>query len=166
MKKILYNTAWMLCVVAVVSCKNETQPAAVNNTQPLEISFIKQGELQLVQNDSVIKNLDIEIADTDSKRQIGLMNRSSMAENQGMLFEFDRLNDTGFWMKDTRIALDIMFIAEDSTVINVQRNARPHDKNNYAADAPYRYVLEVNGGKSDEWGVVEGETKLNWSRTQ
>lgn len=166
MKKLLYNTVLICSTLVVISCKNDTSTTAVDNSQPIEITFVKHGELQLIQNDSIIKNLDIEIADTDSKRQIGLMNRSHMAEDQGMLFIFERMNNTGFWMKDTRIPLDIMFIAEDSTVINVQRNARPHDKTNYAAEAPYRYVLEVNGGKSDQWGIVEGETRLRWSRTR
>lgn len=165
--KILRNsllTAGIL--ITAFSCKNETGTATsspVNNNEPIEIEFLKEGELTLSNNDSVIKNLDIEIAKSQNERAIGLMNRSSMAENQGMLFIFEEDNFTGFYMKDTRIPLDIIFLGEDSTVISMTKNRKPFDPNSEGATAPYRYVLEVNGGKADEWGIKEGITKINWT---
>lgn len=148
----------------LVSCEKKSTQIEVNNA-PIEIEFIKEGDLVLKNNDSIIKKLDVEVANTDSERQIGLMNRSSMLENRGMIFVFDEDNTSGFWMKDTRIPLDIIFVGQDSTVINVQKNAKPYDEHNYPATAPYRYVLEVNGGSADKWGVKDGETKLSWKVT-
>lgn len=153
----------ILGFVTITSCDSKTsQSNSVSQDEKIEIEFIKDGDLTLRNNDSIIKNVEIEVANTESKRQIGLMNRSQMDENKGMLFVFDEDNSTGFWMKDTRIPLDIIFVGSDSTVINVQKNAKPYDRTNYPATAPYRYVLEVNGGSADKWGVEEGKTKLNW----
>lgn len=162
MKIFQINFLALLLVFSVFSCKNETNNTVVNNDEPIEIEFLKEGELTLKNNDSVIKNLDIEIAKSFNERQIGLMNRSSMAENQGMLFIFEEDNSTGFWMKDTRIPLDIIYIGADSTVISIVKNKQPFDERSEGATAPYRYTLEVNGGKSDAWGIKEGVTKIAW----
>lgn len=151
----------ILGLATIASCDSKSSQGN-KPEEKIEIEFIKDGELSLINNDSIIKNIEIEVADTDPKRQIGLMNRSEMAENRGMLFVFNQDNSTGFWMKDTRIPLDIIFVGADSTVINVQKNAKPYDQTNYPAVAPYRYTLEVNGGSADKWGIEEGVTKLKW----
>ncbi|MGI9527635.1 MAG: DUF192 domain-containing protein [Weeksellaceae bacterium] len=155
-----------LISVTTFSCKNNGEATAntpaVNNDQPIEIEFLKEGELTLTNNDSIIKKLDIEIAKSNNERAIGLMNRSSMEENQGMLFVFEQDNTSGFYMKDTRISLDIIFIGEDKKVITITPNRQPYDTTTQGATAPYRYVLEVNGGKAEAWGIQEGVTKIDW----
>ena len=159
----------LLLVAGVFSCKNEnttTNSSAAANNEPIEIEFLKEGELTLSNNDSILQKVDIEIAKSQNERAIGLMNRSSMEANQGMLFIFEEDNFTGFYMKDTRIPLDIIFLGADSTVISISKNRRPYDENSEGATSPYRYVLELNGGKSDEWGIKEGITKINWSETR
>ncbi len=157
---IALGTAFILSVLA---CKQESKHP---KKEIVEIQFIKEGDLSLSNNDSIVKNLEIEIADTDTERNNGLMNRSKMAENRGMLFIFQEDNNTTFWMKNTRIPLDIIFLGADSTIITIQKNAKPYDTtpNKYGSAAPYRYVLEVNGGKADEWGLKEGKTKINWTK--
>ena len=162
MKK--FKTSLFVAILGFVTITSCDSKSSQNNRpeETIEIEFIKDGDLSLRNNDSIIKNIEIEVANTESKRQIGLMNRSQMEENRGMLFMFDQDNSTGFWMKDTRIPLDIIFVGADSTVINVQKNAKPYDRTNYPAAAPYRYALEVNGGSADKWGIKEGVTKLKW----
>lgn len=160
MKKIKTTVfLFVLGLFMFTACKSG---AKKHSDEKIEIEFIKQGDLSLKNNDSIIKNIEIEIANTEAKRQIGLMNRSQMQENRGMLFVFDEDNTSGFWMKDTRIPLDIIFVGADSTVINVQKNAKAYDESSYPAKAPYRYALEVNGGSADKWGIKEGVTKLSW----
>lgn len=162
MKKISFVLLSFAFFAAVFSCnKKENNAAPVD--EPLEIAFIKEGDLTLSNNDSIIKNVEIEIATDSNERAIGLMNRSSMKENRGMLFIFDQENNSGFWMKDTRIPLDIIFVGADSTVINVQ-NAKAYDRHSYEPAAPYRYVLEVNGGMAEKWGVKPQVTKLSWKK--
>ena len=162
--KIILNLLFVLVLMFTFSCKNETESSTeINREEPINIEFIKQGELSLINNDSIIKKLDIELAKTDNKRAIGLMNRNSLEENQGMLFVFQEDNMSGFYMKDTRISLDIIYLGEDSTVISISKNRQPFDLKSEGAASPYRYVLEVNGGMSDAWGIKEGVTKINWT---
>lgn len=148
-------------LISLTACKKENSSSALNNDAPIEIQFIKEGELSLINNDSIFKKIDIEIADTNNKRAIGLMNRSSMEENQGMLFVFESDNTSGFYMKDTRIPLDIIFIDKDSTAITVSTR-EAFDETPKGASRPYRYVLEVNAGLAEKWGIEEGVTKIDW----
>lgn len=165
--KMFQIKLWVgLLLLGIMSCKDESPAPAVDNSQPIEIAFLKEGELTLSNNDSIIQKVDIEIAKTQNERGIGLMNRSSMEKNQGMLFIFEEDNFTGFYMKDTRIPLDIIFLGADSTVISISKNRRPFDENSEGAASPYRYVLELNAGLSDEWGIEEGVTKIDWVETR
>lgn len=156
-------------LTSIFACNNVDNTSSTSNTspnEPINIQFIKEGELELINNDSIIRKIDIELAKSDNKRAIGLMNRNSLEENQGMLFIFQEDNHSGFYMKDTRIALDIIFLGQDSTVISISKNRQPFDMRSEGASEPYRYVLEINAGKSDEWGIEEGLTKINWIETK
>ena len=98
------------------------------------------------------------------------MDRSQMDENFGMLFIFGdhEVRQHTFYMKNTRIPLDIMYFDRDSVLINIARNAQPGADSEAvggtvaAAEADSKFVVEINGGLADEWGMVEGETKIRW----
>lgn len=152
-------------LISLTACKKENNSSTLNNDTPIEIQFIKEGELSLINNDSILKKIDIEIADTNNKKAIGLMNRSSMEENQGMLFVFENDNTSGFYMKDTRIPLDIIFIDKDSTAITVSTR-EAFDETPKGASRPYRYVLEINAGLAEKWGIEEGVTKIYWAKNK
>ena len=106
----------------------------------------------------------VELADTKNERARGLSNRDSLPENQGMLFVFDQ-KDTfpTFWMKDTKLPLDIIWI-EDEKIAKINKNVQPEpDKSDreltrYRPDSPIDYVLEVNAGFSDKNGLEVGNT--------
>lgn len=96
-------------------------------------------------------SLSVEFARTFEEQQTGLMNRKSMPQDAGMLFIFSVSKVQSFWMKDTYIPLDIIFLDENKTVVNVAENAQPCvDQGNncpvYLSSAPSLYVLEVNSG--------------------
>jgi hypothetical protein len=145
-----------ILVLTLSSCKDDSTRSKVKQ---LEVSFKKDGELQLKTSTSnaLLAALDIEIADTDYTTQTGLMYRTSMPNNQGMLFIFPDTAYRSFYMKNTAIALDIIFIAEDQTIINIQKNAQPMDESSLTSDQPAKYVLEVNAGLCDQWGVTEDD---------
>ena len=95
--------------------------------------------------------LFVEIADTDPERTTGLMNRESLPDNRGMLFVFDREEFRSFWMKNTYISLDIIFINKDKEVINIHQSTEPlNTEKSYYSDQPVQFVLEVNGG----WSIL------------
>ena len=116
--------------------------------------------------DSLIKVIDIEIAETDYKRNRGLMDRSSMEENQGMLFIFDEDTPQSFWMKNTIMPLDFLFINSDLNVVSYKQNAQPFSEASVTSDGvPAKYVLEVNGGFLARFQFKTGD-KVTFKRTK
>lgn len=138
------------------SCNDQKKANAVKQ---VTITFKKEGELQLIKavNDSLIVSLDIEIADDDYQTQTGLMYRKSMAQHQGMLFIFPDIDYRSFYMKNTEIPLDIIYISEAKTIVSIQKNAQPMDETSLPSEGPAKYVLEVNAGLSDEWNLEKGD---------
>ena len=99
----------------------------------------------------------VEIAETDEQKAQGLMNRESLPENAGMWFVFSQPVQEDFWMKDTLIALDIVFVDEDMKVIHIKENAPAKSVEIISSPAPYKYVLEINAGKIAEHGITVGD---------
>lgn len=158
LKIITVSTLVMFCLVNS-SCKDEKK-----TVKPVVINFTKEGELTLkkASNDSIIKSIDIEIADDDYQTQTGLMYRDSMEDHQGMLFVFPEAELHNFYMKNTKIALDIIYIDADKKIVNIQKNAQPLSENSLPSSAPVQYVLEINAGLSDQWGLEAGD-KIEYS---
>jgi hypothetical protein len=98
----------------------------------------------------------VEIADDGAERSQGLMNRENLARSAGMLFVYEEPVEVGFWMKNTLIPLDMIFIDESGAVISVHANARPHDLTPIDSGGPVRFVLEINGGLSQKLGIAPG----------
>jgi uncharacterized membrane protein (UPF0127 family) len=143
-------------LLTALNCK-EDKPAKTNGK--VIISFKKEGLLQLKKagSDSIIKTLDIEIADNDYETQTGLMYRTELGTNQGMLFIFPDEDFRSFYMKNTKIPLDIIYIDKAKTIVSIQKNAKPFDESALPSDAPAKYVLEINGGLSDVWRLAIGD---------
>lgn len=172
MKKIILS----LGVLAfTLSCKSKNDIAVkTGDRNEVEIAFIKNGELEFLnENGEPFQKIEIEIADTQAKRARGLMDRSGMAENQGMLFIFEdnQVRQQTFYMKDTRFPLDIIYYDKDSVLLNIARNAQPGADSELmpggtvaASAGEAKFVVEINGGMADDWGLKEGETKIRWTR--
>lgn len=137
------------------SCKETSE----NKSLTKEVSFTKEGELTLKKatNDSIVAILDIEFATTEYETQTGLMYRRSMQNDRGMLFVFENEIRRLFYMKNTEFALDIIFVNSDHEIVSIQKNAKPFDKSSLPSDAPAKYVLEINAGLSDLWGLEAGD---------
>jgi uncharacterized membrane protein (UPF0127 family) len=109
------------------------------------------------------KEIKVEVAKTSEEKAKGLSNREKLDKNSGMIFVFDKDSKPIFWMKDTKIALDIVWINDDK-VIGVEKNVQPEPgkKDNqlkkYSAPTKIDYVLEVNAGFSDKNNIKSGST--------
>ncbi len=99
----------------------------------------------------------VELARTDAERARGLMHRTELAPDAGMLFIFDESAEHTFWMKNTLIPLDMIFIGEDGTVVGVVERAEPQSLTERTVGRPSRWVLEVVGGFAAEHGVRAGD---------
>jgi hypothetical protein len=99
----------------------------------------------------------VEIVNNDATRERGLMDRRYMAPDHGMLFEFDREAPVSFWMKNTYIPLDMIFIAPSGVVTHIAANAEPLSERVVPSGAPCIAVLELNGGMAASIGLKVGD---------
>ena len=106
------------------------------------------------------KNFKVEIADTAEKQALGLMFRDSMADDEGMIFVFPNEAPRSFWMKNTRIPLDIMYFDKNLKMVSISADTPPCRVSrcpSYPSTGPAMYVLELNAGKASELGVKPGD---------
>ncbi|MCW1932478.1 DUF192 domain-containing protein [Pararhodobacter zhoushanensis] len=98
----------------------------------------------------------VEVADTESERAQGLMHRESMPRFSGMLFVFDAPQRAVFWMENTLIPLDMLFLDAEGVVQTVHANAIPLDRTGIDGGFGIKYVLEINGGMAERLNIEEG----------
>jgi uncharacterized membrane protein (UPF0127 family) len=98
-----------------------------------------------------------EIADTPEERQLGLMHRTVMREKDGMIFLFAHEQQLAFWMRNTLIPLDMLFIKADHTVLGIVENATPKTDTQRKVSGDSQFVLELNGGAAKKFGLKAGQ---------
>jgi uncharacterized membrane protein (UPF0127 family) len=130
---------WFVIVLASAGCQAQPQPQ----------------DLPRITLNAGIHNITAELAVSPDERATGLMFRQSLPANQGMLFVFDQAEQQCFWMKNTLIPLDVAFIADDGTVINIE-HMKPQTLDNHCSAKPVRMVLEMNDGWFARKGVSAG----------
>jgi uncharacterized membrane protein (UPF0127 family) len=133
--------------LAMISCGAGPGPKEAPSSAPRVI----------VETASGAHAVTVELARTDAERAMGLMHRRALAEDAGMLFVFRESDDHSFWMRNTLIPLDMIFIGEDGRVVGVIERAEPLTLTQRSIGKPSRYVLEVNGGWCAKRGVRAGD---------
>ncbi|WP_088183128.1 DUF192 domain-containing protein [Sphingobium sp. Z007] len=132
------------------SPENNAQAQAVVATLPVVIRAAKG-----------VHRFDVEVAATPQAQEKGLMFRKELPENGGMLFPMDPPRTASFWMKDTLIPLDMLFVHTDGTIAFLNSNAEPYSRIPVSAGIPVAAVLELRGGRAAELGIAEGDV-VNW----
>jgi uncharacterized membrane protein (UPF0127 family) len=102
-----------------------------------------------------IHNIQAEVAQSADERSIGLMFRETMGTNEGMLFAFEHPAQQCFWMKNTLLPLSIAFIADDGSIVNIER-MKPQTLESHCSAKPVRFVLEMNDGWFEKRGIKPG----------
>jgi uncharacterized membrane protein (UPF0127 family) len=100
----------------------------------------------------------VELVDTPETRAKGLMYRQELAPDAGMLFDFKEEREVSFWMMNTFIPLDMLFIGSDGVIRTIHVNAKPHDPTSIPSKVPVQFVLEIPGGRTSELGIEPGDT--------
>lgn len=111
--------------------------------------------------DGTESTLRVQVAETFKQRELGLMFRQNMESDEGMVFLFEKEEPLNFWMKNTLIPLDMVFMDKDWKVVSIQKNAQPCKADScvlYPSGENAKYVLEINGGLSDKLGIQQGAT--------
>ena len=130
------------------------QPSA-----PAKPVFRKDGELRFLdaKTSQVISTIDIEVAATDASREQGLMYRDTMVESSGMLFLMGTEEMQAFWMKNTIISLDIIYVDSERRIVSIHKNCTPYSLDQIQSAAPALYVVEVIAGYTDKYKIEVGD---------
>ena len=150
-----YSIFLILALLTLSGCKEEQKKVVKTEA----ITFTKEGELTIYkeQSDSVIVKYNIEIAESDYETQTGLMYRESMELDQGMFFIFPDVLYHSFYMKNTKIPLDLIFIDEGLRIASYKENAQPMDETGLSSEVPVQYVLELNAGQRKQYSLEVGD---------
>lgn len=141
--------------------RSRNMPRPGEEPAPLSAEPFAQDGIVILKEDGERLNFDVEMAVTPRQLAYGLMNRTEMPENAGMLFVFNNVEKRSFWMKDTLIPLDMLFLHADGRIHHIHHNARPQDLTGITSEAPSKAVLELNGGAADKMGIKEGDRVLH-----
>jgi uncharacterized membrane protein (UPF0127 family) len=141
-----------LCLY-IAGCHNTGNRHTVTDT------FTKEGELYILSkvNSDTLRTIDIELATNDTERAKGLMDRKSMTDTQGMLFIFPHAQEQSFWMKNTYISLDIIYVDDHKGIVSVQKYTTPLSEESLPSFQKAQYVLEVNAGFCDKYHIAYGD---------
>jgi uncharacterized membrane protein (UPF0127 family) len=134
---------------------NSPLPTAPVAAGPLPTADVSLPQLVITNSAGSLLHLYVEIADTPEKQETGLMHRTALAADQGMLFVFPGATTIPFWMRDTLLPLSIAFIAGDGTIVDIQ-DMQPLDETLHNPARPYVYALEVNQGYFRQHRVAVG----------
>ncbi|MDD2636241.1 MAG: DUF192 domain-containing protein [Bacteroidales bacterium] len=165
---IIYTTITFLSIL-FIQCTSDKKKKPHTNTNNVVLkqqnysfdnppAFRNDGELVFIDNLSgdQILHIEIEIASTDFERALGLMYRQKMDENQGMLFLFPREQEQSFYMRNTLIPLDIIYVNSKMQVVDIYKNTNPLDDTSLPSVAPAQYVIEINAGLCEKHGIEVG----------
>ncbi len=160
-KRIFFILILGSIMLNLTSCKEDKKLI-----KPIKIEFKKEGELSFFNSktDSIITTFDIEIADSDYETQTGLMHRHSMKDHRAMLFIFPDMSLRSFYMKNTYIPLDIIYIDNDKYIVSIQKDAKPLDQTSLPSGVPAQYVLEINAGLTQKWSLEIGD-RMEFEKT-
>lgn len=124
--------------------------------------FITDSEDITNQNETIAivnnQTFFLEVADSEEERRRGLMFRTDLGENEGMLFIFDNEEPRTFWMKDTPLSLDIIYLNSNKEVVSLHERALPNQTETvYPSEFPAEYVVELRGGTVQKYGIEVGD---------
>lgn len=131
----------------------------------IPIGALPETPLQIKTADGAIHHLRVEVAETSAEQQQGMMFRESSPDDRGMLFLFECPRPARFWMRNTLIPLDMVFIAEDRTILRIHHEATPCDLTGVESGGVVSSVLEIRGGLAAELGLSEGDAVVSKALT-
>jgi uncharacterized protein len=162
MRELVLQVFSILLLILLTGCTGRSS----ERTIPTDIKFRADGILDFIGPDNrLITRIAIEIAESDSAQARGLMGRRSLPDRGGMLFVDRSPSERSFWMKNTPLPLDIIFIRADSTVANVAQHTVPYSEIHIESDGMTQYVVEVRSGFTSRYGIGPG-TSVRWTRTE
>lgn len=145
-----------LSLFLVYSCSDKDQQTEEpEGDTGRELDF--SGEVSFIRSESdTVSTIKVAVADDNRSRSEGLMNVMNLPEDTGMLFIFDNEQPRSFWMANTPLPLDILFVDSTMTIVRIHRNTQPYSQESIQSEQPAQYVVEVNAGYTIEHDISEG----------
>jgi len=109
-------------------------------------------------NGDTLSTIEVAVADEQSERNQGLMDVRDLPKSKGMLFIFEENQPRSFWMANTPLPLDIIFVNADYKIVRIHHNAKPFSEKNFESEQPAKYVVETNGGFCISHDIQKGMT--------
>ena len=158
MKKSLLIITLICTALLLGACKKDSSKESPEH----KYAFRKDGTLQIHSPQGELKaELDIEIAEKEADLARGLKFRDKMLDTQGMLFIFKQIDYHSFWMQDTYLSLDMLFIDSDFKIINIAKDTPPFSEEMISPTSPNLYVLELLAGSTDKYNLKEKDI-ISW----
>ncbi|WP_417595626.1 DUF192 domain-containing protein [Parasphingorhabdus sp.] len=155
----------LLSVSSLPGCYTRTSEPTANNQQdilPLSEAGLKQVPLS-VRTSNATHDFIVEVAENAAQQARGLMFRTQLAADKGMIFPFPEDRLASFWMKNTVIPLDIIFVRRDGTIESIAANTIPYSLASVESNEPVAAVLEIAAGRAAELGIEPGDSVI-WAR--
>jgi uncharacterized membrane protein (UPF0127 family) len=150
----------ILALPLLAACQPTSTPAGSTDRSP---AGLEQVPLTITTTAGRKHRFTVEVARTEAQQAQGLMNRQSLAADRGMIFPYDPPVAASFWMKNTLIPLDMIFVRSDGTIARIEANTAPLSLDPVVAGEVVGAVLELAGGRSAELGITAG-AKVEWPR--
>ncbi|MEH6661308.1 MAG: DUF192 domain-containing protein [Parasphingorhabdus sp.] len=161
--KAIVLSLTLLSVASMSGCHARTSDSTATSLQtelPLSEAGLRQVPLSIRTSDTT-HDFIVEVAESSAQQAQGLMFRTRLAADKGMIFPFSRDRVAGFWMKNTVISLDIIFVRRDGTIESIAANTTPYSLESVRSNEPVGAVLEIAAGRAAELGIEPGDT-VTW----
>ncbi|MDN5211432.1 DUF192 domain-containing protein [Fulvivirgaceae bacterium BMA12] len=141
------------------STEKKTTIIKHKDSKTTEPQFVKEGQLWFIgkENKDTIRLIDIEVADNAQDRAQGMMHRTAMPDDRGMLFIFKEEREQSFWMKNTPLSLDIIYVNKGKEIVTIYKHTQPYSENPIPSFKEALYVVETVAGFCDKYDVKEGD---------
>jgi len=144
----------MICF-GMISCSSPDKEKTASTQSNRQLEYA--ADVQFLRTDqTIISKIEAAVADTDELRSAGLMDVTTLPENAGMIFLFDNNRTRSFWMANTPLSLDILFVNSDMEIVRIHRNTTPYSQDPIESERPAKYVIEVNAGYTVRNDITEG----------
>jgi uncharacterized protein len=157
---LTWRAAAIALLIPFAACQPSASPAV---TLERSAAGLEQAPLTITTANGRKHRFIVEVAATPAEQAQGLMHRQSLAPDRGMIFPYDPPQPAAFWMKNTLIPLDMIFIAPGSRIARIEANTIPHSLEPVPSGEPIEAVLELAGGRSAELGIAAGD-RVEWKR--
>lgn len=156
--------AFLIASATVLGLSGCASEDTENTPLQTDIAFTPEGVLDFARPDSsLITRIIIELAETQEEQAQGLMYRRSLPDRGGMLFVDAEESMRSFWMKNTPLALDIIFVDAAGEIVNIVKRTTPYSEDFIESTGPAQFVVEVRAGFTDRYGITEDD-RITWRR--